>query len=49
MWNIAWKEENNWNWSGGNSTPKDAWNEICGDRYEADTEDGDAVLDIFIK
>ena len=30
-WNSTWSIESGWTWSGGSSSTKDIWSEICGD------------------
>ena len=30
-WNSIWTKETGWTWSGGNSSTKDTWSELCGD------------------
>ena len=30
-WSISWAIETGWTWSGGTTTSKDSWTEICGD------------------
>ena len=47
MENRTGTVEAGWAWTGGSSTSKDTWSEICGDGVDAAVKDGAAIVKGF--
>ena len=48
MWNVAWKVETGWNWTGGTTSSKDTRTEIWGDEAGAAVKKDAAVVRLIM-